>query len=85
MSCAYGCIISCVDCAECNECLCDECTNSSPHQGKCHHIPCPTEKFIALVDFLVEDACVGNFMSLCFNLLDFMLSLLPSLSSPCIS
>jgi hypothetical protein len=56
------CNILCVDCAECNECLCDECTNSSPHQGKCHHVSLILLKFLSLVAFLVEDACVGVFM-----------------------
>jgi hypothetical protein len=64
------CYFLCVDCAECNECLCDECTNSSPHQGKCHHIPSPTESFVTC-SFLVEDACVGDFMSLCLWLARF--------------
>jgi hypothetical protein len=35
-------------------------------------------KVLSLVAFLVEDACVGDFMSLCLIWLDFMLSLLSS-------
>jgi hypothetical protein len=35
-------------------------------------------KVLSLVAFLVEDACVGDFMSCVFSLLDFMLSLLSS-------
>jgi hypothetical protein len=37
-------------------------------------------KVLSLVAFLVEDACVGDFVSLCLSLLDFMLSLLSSFS-----
>jgi hypothetical protein len=58
----------CLDCVECNECLCDECTNSSPHQGKCHNVSLVLLKFLSLVAFLV-DACVGVFMNSCLSLL----------------
>jgi hypothetical protein len=37
-------------------------------------------KDLSLVAFLVEDACVGDFVSLCLSLLDFMLSLFLSFS-----
>jgi hypothetical protein len=56
------------DCAECacaeEESCCLECCSD---EGKCHHIfPCLTET-LSLVAFLVEDACVGDFMSLCLS------------------
>jgi hypothetical protein len=52
------CHILCVDCAECNECLCESAPTLLLTKASVTMFPCPTESF-GLVAFLVEDACIG--------------------------